>query len=91
MSRYIMELPSTDKRTCEIAIDWIKKNYPYVTDGFIESYTRIDLRDYAYKNVAWYGDDKDDVSYFLYWCRTPKSSDNIIPFPGYDDIYIGEL
>ena len=59
-----MELPSTDKRTCEIAVNWIKKNYPYVTRGFAEAYAYIDLRDYEYSNVVWYDNDSDSDSYF---------------------------
>lgn len=91
MTRYIMELPSTDKRTCEVAIGWIKKNFPYVTKGFTEAYMWIDLRDYAFKNVVWYDIDEDTDSRFLYWGHTPDKYDSIAPFPGYDDVYIGEL
>ena len=91
MSRYFMELPSADKKTCEIAINWIKKNYPYITKGFIDAYTWVDFRDYAFKNVVWYEPDKDVDGSFLYWGHTPDTYDSIISFPGYDDIDIGEL
>lgn len=93
MSIYIMELPSTDKRTCEIAINWIKKNYPYITKGFIDAYTFIDLRAYNYSTVIWYDADEENVidSSFLYWGYEPKPSNIIVPFPDYDSIDIGEL
>ena len=91
MSRYIMELPSTDKRTCEIAVNWIKKNYSYVTKGFAEAYTYIDLGDYGYSTVVWYEPDKDVDGSFLYCGYIPDKYDTIVPFPGYDDIELGEL
>jgi hypothetical protein len=87
-----MALPSTDKRTCEHAIKWIKENFPYVTKGFIEAYTWVDWDAYDYDctSVVWH-EYEDSDSRFLYWGHKPDRYDTIVPFPSYDDIELGEL
>lgn len=86
MSRYFMELPSTDENTCEHAIKWIKKNYPYIKKGFIEVYKHADWFCYKCNSLVWH-----DTDNFLYWGCEPDVYDIIVPFPNYDAIDIGEL
>ena len=86
-----MALPSTDEKTCEHAIKWIRKNYPYVTKGFIEAYTWVDWDDYDCNSVVWYENAEGADSRFLYWGHEPDMHDIPIPFPSYDDIELGEL
>ena len=89
MSRYFMELPSTYENTYECAIKWIKKNYPYITEGFIKAYKYVDWSDYRCRSIVWY--DVNDNNNFLYWGHEPSGYDIIVPFPSYDAIDIGEL
>lgn len=93
MSRYLMELPSTDENICEYAIKWVKTNYPYINNGFTEVYKYVDFNEYGYNNIVWYGiDDYNNYNKgFLYWGRQPDVYDIIVPFPSYDAIDIGEL
>lgn len=60
MSRYFMELPSTDEKTCEYAIKGIKKNYPYITEGFIKAYKYVDWNDYRCRSIVWYDDNNNN-------------------------------
>ncbi len=88
MSRYFMELPSTDEKTCEYAIKWLKKNYPYITEGFIKAYKYTDWNNYDCSSLVWYDNNNNN---FLYWGSEPCRYDIIVPFPSYDAIDIGEL
>lgn len=88
MSRYFMELPSTDKRTCEIAVNWIKKNFPHITKGFTYNFMENPFIDYSCNSLIWYDINNDN---FLYWGHRPEADDIIVPFPGYYSIDIGEL
>lgn len=77
MSRYFMELPSTDKRTCENAVNWIKKNFPHITKGFTDIYKENPFIDYSCNSLIWY----DIIDNFLYWGHRPETDDIIVPFP----------
>ena len=82
-----MELPSTDEKTCECAIKWIKKNFPHIQKGFTDIYKGKPLAGYIHKSLIWY----DTNDKFLYWGHSPETDDIIVPFPDYDSIDIGEL
>ena len=82
-----MELPSTDERTCENAVNWIKKNFPHITKGFTDIYKLNPFIDYSCNSLIWY----DIIDKFLYWGHSPETDDIIVPFPDYDSIDIGEL
>ena len=80
-----MELPSSDYTTIQIAYDYIKKTYPYLTDGFSlrEKLINSFRNDYPAPVFNWY----DDTS-FLGW----GSKGGVrIPFPDVNCIVLGEI
>lgn len=80
-----MELPNSEYATIQTAYDYIKKTYPYLTDGFNLCKEHI----YDFKNsysepvFHWYG-----TGSFLYWGRKGGTK---IPFPDTDCILLGEI
>ena len=62
MCRYYMELPNSEYATIQIAYDYIKKTYPYLTDGFYLSEKLINSfrNDYPAPVFSWY----NDMSFF---------------------------
>lgn len=80
-----MELPNSEYTTIQIAYDYIKKTYPYLTDGFNLCEEHIDdfKNSYSEPIFYWY----DDGS-FLYWgCK----GETKIPFPDTDCLLLGEI
>lgn len=85
MCRYYMELPSSDYVTIQIAYDYIKRNFPYLTKGFRMAEELIDnFRTYPEAVFYWYSDES-----FLGWGI--KRGGTKIPFPDIDCIVLGEI
>lgn len=85
MRRYYMELPNSDYATIKIAYDYIKKTYPYLTDGFCLCETHINsFRNGFPEHVFnWWSDDS-----FLGW---GYKSGTKVSFPDINCIILGEI
>ena len=88
---YYMTLPNWEKDTCIKAVEWIKENFPHITEGFTRHYKDPDVETlrycYWYTSLSW--GDRDN---FLYWGG--KKDVDMVEFPYPEDrdrIPIGEL
>ena len=81
-----MELPDSQYGTIKVAYDYIKTEFPHLTEGFnMEQYLIDDFRTYSKSVFHW-----SNESSFLGWgssygCRYK------IPFPDTDCILLGEI
>ena len=86
MSDYYMELPDTQYGTIKVAYDYIKTEFPHLTDGFkMEDYLIDDFRTYSESVFCW-----SSVSSFLGWGCSHGYTYKI-PFPDTDCILLGEI
>lgn len=86
MATYYMELPDKEYITIQIAYDYIKRNFPYLTKGFRMAEELIDdFRTYPEAVFHW-----GSEGIFLGW-GTTNGCTRKIPFPDTDNIILGEI
>ena len=86
MSYYYMELPDSQYDTIKVAYDYIKTEFPHLTEGFnMEQYLIDDFRTYSESVFHW-----SSKSNFLGWGSSYGCTYKI-PFPDTDCILLGEI
>ena len=86
MSYYYMKLPDSQYGTIKVAYDYIKTEFPHLTEGFnMEQYLIDDFRTYSESVFHW-----SSKSNCLGWGSSYGGTYKI-PFPDTDNILLGEI